>query len=233
MYASLCNHSWVASIIDGIREQVSNATLRRGDRLPSEGELADQFGGSRFAVREAVKFLINWQVLELRAGEGIFVRSRMDRVDSFRTRNRIAIRDHLEAQYLLEAETARLAARRRTLEDIRRLWRTLALRGEYSISDELDDFVDRDQALHGAVAVASHNVVLQSMYRSFSSSFHSQYLAIFADNELYEPGLEAHARVVQAIIYGDEDAAVAAVRAMFDPMLEKLSWLSERDGSVL
>lgn len=233
MYASLCKHSWVASIIDGIREQVSNATLRRGDRLPSEGELASQFGGSRFAVREAVKFLINWQVLELRAGEGVFVRTRMDRVDSFRIRNRIAIRDHLEAQYLLEAETARLAARRRTLEDIRRLWHTLALRGEYSLSDELDDFVDRDQALHGAVAVASHNVVLQSMYRSFSSSFHSQYLAIFADNELYEPGLEAHARVVQAIIFGDEEAAVEAVRAMFDPMLAKLSWLSERDGAGL
>ncbi|NWC92838.1 MULTISPECIES: FadR/GntR family transcriptional regulator [unclassified Pseudomonas] len=167
MYVGLCNHAWVASIIDGIREQ------------------------------------------------------------------RSAIRDHLEAQYLLEVETARLAARRRTLEDIHRLWHALALRGEYCLSDELDDFVDRDQALHGAVAVASHNVVLQSMYRSFSASFHSQYLAIFADKELHEPGLEAHTRVVQAIIFGDEEAAVEAVRAMFDPMLATLSWLSEREGTAL
>ncbi|MCQ6257177.1 FadR/GntR family transcriptional regulator [Pseudomonas sp. Q11] len=223
----------VASIIDGIREQVSNATWRKGDRLPNESELTNQFGGSRYAVREAVKFLINWQVLEWRAGEGVVVRSRLDRVDSFRIRNRIAIRDHLEAQYLLEAETARLAARRRTQEDIRRLWRALAQRGEYSISDELDDFVDRDQAVHGAVAVATHNVALQAIHRSFSASFHSQYLAIFADNELNEPSLEAHVREVQAIIYGDEAAAVEAVRAMFDPLLEKLSWLSERDGRVL
>jgi len=142
---------------------------------------------------------------------------------------RIAIRDHLEAQYLLEVETARLAARRRTLEDIHRLWRTLAVRGEYTEGDALDDFIDRDQALHSAVAMASHNLVLQTIYRSFSASFHSHYLAIFADHELYEPGLEAHAQVVQAIIYGDEEAAVRAVRAMFDPMMEKLGWLSQRD----
>lgn len=231
MFARPGNRSWVASIIDGIREQVSSATWRCGDRLPGEGELASQFGGSRFAVREALKCLINWQMLELRAGEGVFVCSGVDRVDSFRINNRIAIRDHLEAQCLLETETAQLAARRRTLEDIRRLWRTLALRGEYSASDELDDFVDRDQALHNAVALASHNQVLQSMYRSFSASFHRQYLAIFADNELFEPGLEAHARVVQAIIYGDEQAAIQAVQAMFDPLLERLGWLSQRDGS--
>lgn len=143
--------------------------------------------------------------------------------------SRIAIRDHLEAQYLLEVETARLAARRRTLEDIQQLWRTLAARGEYTAGEALNGFIDRDQAVHGAVAVASHNLVLQTIYRSFSASFHTQYLAIFADHELYEPGLEAHAKVVQAIIYGDEEAAVCAVHEMFDPMLEKLAWLSQRD----
>jgi len=227
------HYSWVASIIDAIREQISQCTLRRGDRLPPEGELANQFGGGRYAVREAVKFLINWQLLEVRPGEGVFIRSDLDLVESCRERNRIGIRDHLEAQCLLEIQTAQLAARRRTLDDVRRLRSCLARRGEYSVNDELDDFVDRDQELHAAIAVASHNVVLQSIYRSFSSSFHSQYLAIFADNELYEPGLDAHTKVVEAVIYGDEEVAAQAVQAMFKPMLDKLSFLFERDKEIL
>lgn len=225
--------SWVASIIDAVREQISNSTLRQGDRLPPEGELASQFGSGRYAVREAVNFLINWQLLEVRPGDGIFIRSDLDLVERCRERNRIGIRDHLEAQCLLEIQTVQLAARRRTLDDVRRLRACLAKRGEYNINDELDDFVDRDQALHAAIAVASHNVVLQSMYRSFSSSFHSQYLAIFADNELHEPGLDAHANVIEAVIYGDEEVAAQAVQAMFKPMLDKLSLLFERDKEAI
>jgi DNA-binding FadR family transcriptional regulator len=159
--------------------------------------------------------------------------SDLDLVERCRERNRIAIRDHLEAQCLLEIQTVQLAARRRTLDDVRRLRTCLAKRGEYSINDELDDFVDRDQALHAAIAEASHNVALQSMYRSFSYSFHSQYLAIFADNELHEPGLDAHASVVEAVIYGDEARAAQAVQAMFKPMLDKLSLLFERDKEAI
>ncbi|NBB09886.1 FadR/GntR family transcriptional regulator [Pseudomonas sp. SLFW] len=140
---------------------------------------------------------------------------------------RSTLRDYLEVHFLLEVQTARLAARRRTMSDIRDLWFALARRGEYSESDDLACFSDRDQAVHEAVAAASHNDVLWSVYRSLNAAFHRPYLSIYAAHALFEPSLAAHAKIIEAIIYGDEEAAVGAVRAMFTPLLERVALLPE------
>lgn len=140
---------------------------------------------------------------------------------------RSTLRDYLEVHFILEVQTARLAARRRTISDIRDLWFALAKRGEYSEEDDLGGFADRDQAVHEAVAMASHNEVLWSVYKSLNAAFHRPYLSIFAAHTLFEPSLSAHVKIVEAISYGDEEAAVGAVRAMFMPMLERVSLLPE------
>jgi len=140
---------------------------------------------------------------------------------------RSTLRDYLEVHFILEVQTARLAARRRTMSDIRDLWFALARRGEYSEDEDLACFTDRDQAVHEAVAVASHNDVLWSVYRSMTAAFHLPYRSIYAAHSLSEPSLAAHAKIIEAIIYGDEEAAVSAVRAMFTPLLERVTLLPE------
>lgn len=219
--------SWIAQTIDAIRVQISSRALLIGDRLPSEAELVQQVGGGRYTVRDAVRFLVNWQLLEIRPGGGVFVSRDQDRTDAFRMRNRAGIRDHLEMQCVLEVEAARFAARRRSLNDVRRLRQCLAMRGEYGPDDELESFLERDRELHMAIALASHNSALVTMYRSFSVSIRCHSQAIFADGQLCEPGLAAHAATVEAIIYGDEDAAAAAARHMLEPLIDQISQLLE------
>lgn len=216
---------WIASTIDAIRSRIADQTLRAGDRLPVEADLVKQIGGSRHTVRQALQTLLNWQFLEFRPGEGMYVTQATRSVEDWRQHNRAGIRDHLEMHYVLEVEAARLAARRRNIEDIRRLRERLALRGEYCAADDLEDFIARDRELHMAIAMASHNLALQSMYRSFSVSIRSHVLAIFADGQLLDPDLNAHAAVVESIIYGDESAAVEAVKAMLLPTIEQLNQL--------
>ena len=226
--------SWIAHTIDAIRAQISSRALRVGDRLPSEAELVRQFGGGRYTVRDAVRFLVNWQLLEIRPGGGVFVFRDQDQSAVFRMRNRAGIRDHLEMQRVLEVEAARLAARRRSLADIRRLRDCLARRGEYGPDDELEGFLERDRELHMAIALASHNRALVTMYRSFSVATRCHSQAIFADGQLREPDLGAHVAIVEAIIYGDENAAANAARQMLDPLLDQLNELlatSDRDAS--
>lgn len=223
--------SWVAQTIDAIRAQISSRALQVGDRLPSEVELVRQFGGGRYTVRDAVRFLVNWQLLEIRPGGGIFVFRDEDRSEAFRMRNRAGIRDHLEMQRVMEVEAARLAARRRSLADIRRLRYCLAQRGEYGPHDELESFLERDRELHMAIALASHNSALVAMYRSFSVSTRCHSQAIFADGLLAEPDLSAHAAIVEAIIYGDENAAATAAKKMLDPLIEQLSQLLDASDS--
>ncbi|WP_447649168.1 FCD domain-containing protein [Pseudomonas abietaniphila] len=131
-----------------------------------------------------------------------------------------SLRDYLEVHFILEVQTARLAARRRTASDIRDLWFALAKRGEYRLGEDLANFAGRDDAVHEAVAAAAHNDLLWSAYRSLTSACHGPYTSIFASN-VRESNLDAHARVVEAIIYGDEEGAVEAVKAMFTPLLDR------------
>jgi DNA-binding FadR family transcriptional regulator len=59
---------------DAIKEFIVGNSLRGGDPLPSEGELAEELGVSRNSVREAVKSLETLGILEIRAGTGLFVK---------------------------------------------------------------------------------------------------------------------------------------------------------------
>jgi DNA-binding FadR family transcriptional regulator len=230
---SVCSSSGVALVIDKIRDQVSMLPMEWGKAIPSEEVLADRFNVNSHLVRQALEFLVDWDILEAGPSNELYAKSYVTDVDDFRAKNRVALRDYLEVHFILETQTARLAARRRTMEDIRGLWFALARRGEYNVSEDLTSFVDRDQAVHEAVAAASHNDVLWSVYRSLNQAFHRPYLSIFADSELFEPGLDAHSNVVEAIIYGDEDAAVRAVQAMFLPLLERISSLSDTSHAHL
>src|ERR1700722_20051939 len=60
-------------IVQQIEESIMQGTLKPGDQLPAERELAQQFGVSRTAVREAVKTLREKGLLEAYSGRGTFI----------------------------------------------------------------------------------------------------------------------------------------------------------------
>ena len=57
MYKVIRTSRLYEQIVQQIEDQVLKGTLKAGDQLPSERELALKFGVSRTAVREAVKAL--------------------------------------------------------------------------------------------------------------------------------------------------------------------------------
>ena len=65
------------SISDVIIEQITDALIRGdlkpGDKIPTELEFSENMGVSRNAVREAIKVLVAFGVLEVRRAEGTFV----------------------------------------------------------------------------------------------------------------------------------------------------------------
>src|ERR1700680_2849206 len=60
-------------IVQQIEDSVLNGTLKPGDQLPAERELAQRLGVSRTAVREAVKALREKGLVEAYSGRGTFV----------------------------------------------------------------------------------------------------------------------------------------------------------------
>jgi GntR family transcriptional regulator, transcriptional repressor for pyruvate dehydrogenase complex len=63
-----------AQVFQQLKTQIIQGAWRKGDKLPSEGEMSESFGVSRVSIREALQRLATLGLLETRHGEGTFVR---------------------------------------------------------------------------------------------------------------------------------------------------------------
>ena len=114
-------------VAEALMERILDRTLRRGDRLPSETELARQFGVNRSTVREAVRELQGNGLLGRRRGSKLLVVTRPEAdhvaegVGRALVLHDVTYRDVWEALTILEPPIAEAAARRRTEADLARI----------------------------------------------------------------------------------------------------------------
>lgn len=214
--------SLVDTTIDLIRAQIEDGRWKVGARIPKESELAEALQVGRNTVREAVRVLSHARVLEVRQGDGTYVRLSVDPAEVMRRVTHADLRDHFELRAMLETEAARLAALRRTDDDIVRMTDLLEKRGDRAPEADLDGFVERDTAFHVAVAQSTQNMALAELYRFFAGSVRQNTTAALADFALPEPGLAAHQRVLDAIRRQDAGGAAEAAHAIVAPILDAL-----------
>jgi DNA-binding FadR family transcriptional regulator len=221
--------SLVDSTIDAIRTQVEGGAWNVGEKIPAEQELADMLRVGRNTVREAIRVLSHAHVLEVRQGDGTYVRSNVDAAEVMRRVGRSSLREHFELRAMLEAEAARLAAHHRSEADVALLRGLLRRRGEKRDHELREAFVDADIEFHGAIARISGNAALAELYRYFSSAVRFYMLSALEERDLPMPGMDPHETVVDAIDRRDAQAAAAAARALSAPLIEALE---TSDGSV-
>ncbi|MBU2867811.1 FadR/GntR family transcriptional regulator [Pacificibacter marinus] len=146
-------------IAKDIIEQISSGTLIVGERLPSERDLCTKYGVSRAVVREALTQLKADGLIAARAGSGAFVTKR-DSTNAFRFQhfsvsNRASLEEAMELLIPIEVAAARIAAKHRTDEDLKKIKRAL-IGMEYAIaSDQLG--VEEDYLFHQAIIDSTHN----------------------------------------------------------------------------
>ena len=201
-------------IVDQIQQQILSGALKPGDQIPAERDLADRFGVSRTAVREAIKSLTEKGLIEVFVGRGTFVTSLSpDRVVESIT---LLLRNEphnvaslQEARELLEVPTARLAAERRSEENVARLRAiTAEMEEEGAISPRL---VDGDTEFHVEIARASGNPVLVLLSQTIVALLRTERL-YRDDSEALLPGaLDQHREILDAIADGDGERAASAM----------------------
>jgi DNA-binding FadR family transcriptional regulator len=145
-------------IADQLLEQILTGQLAVGDRLPSEAELCQQFGVGRSTIREALRVLSSRNLLTTNRGVGGGSQvAQIDHEDVSRmlgdaiillTRSEgCTIPEVVEARELLEVPAARLAAQRRTPEQLEELRATIPSRVSASNVTECHDLGRRFHAL--------------------------------------------------------------------------------------
>lgn len=195
-----------------ILEKIVSNTLRRGEKLPSEHQIATAFGVSRPVVREALRKLQEDGLVEARRGVGSFVRRRPpEKLIQFAKSGSVAsLMRAMEARMVVEAATARLAALRANQDDLVAIEKTL-LELETSMMARTPS-VDADYQFHRAIAKASGNDVFTDMLDSTRETIKQ---AIDVAQKLTREGSQAridtvmreHREILEAIKAGDSEAA--------------------------
>lgn len=213
--------SLVDGVIASIKEALERGRWAVGERLPVEAELAEEFRVSRNTVREAVRVLAHTGMLETRQGAGTFVRAVYDVGDTLREVERTQLRDQLEVRQTLEADAARLAATRRSADDLRAMHAALTARE--AAGDDLDARIQHDERFHLAVVEAAHNRALTTLYLYFAHAVIHTIEQTERNRHLPEPSHADHEALLCVIEAGDADAAEHTARAMLAPSLNALS----------
>ncbi|MFD2171132.1 FadR/GntR family transcriptional regulator [Tumebacillus lipolyticus] len=211
--------SLVKQVVEQLESFIETGKWQIGARIPAEPELVNQLGVSRNTIREAVQALIHTGMLEARQGDGTYVR-RANQFEAamLRRLERSTVAETLEARHCLEREIARLAAMRRTEEDLRAIRSCLAERDRED--QHTDSFVEADFEFHIMIATATHNSVLIDLYKHMSESLRMSISSTVGDAEWAENHRAAHHALVDAIAAQDaiaaEEAASKLVQASQD-----------------
>ena len=145
--APLIKRSLVDQALDQLRQRITQGKWAIGERLPTEPELSAELGISRNTVREAMRVLAFSGLIEIRQGDGSYLRSMTDPLGVMNAMSHCTLFQAQETRQILEVEAIGLAALRRTPEDLRRLREALDASGEHYQGD-LEHYIRCDLVFH-------------------------------------------------------------------------------------
>jgi GntR family transcriptional repressor for pyruvate dehydrogenase complex len=211
-------------IVQQIEESVLKGTLKPGDQLPAERELAQQLGVSRTAVREAVKTLREKGLVEAYSGRGTFITDGTSQAarQSFDLMVKIGQQEgspHLaELRLILEPGIAALAAVRVEEEDLE------AMRDAVAVMDRAqrdpEAYIEADLDFHLALAEAAANPLILSLIDSIVGLLREQRIRIFNVEGGPQRGQIHHKRILDAMERRDPEMARNAMRAHLEQVRE-------------
>src|SRR5260370_38477701 len=170
-------------IVQQVEASILKGQLKPGDQLPAERDLAQRFGVSRTAVREAVKTLREKGFVEAYSGRGTFVTNGTSQairqsIDLMIRVNQQEGSTHLaELRLVLEPEIARLAAPRIEEQLLSTMREAVAIM-DRNLRDT-DAYVEADLDFHLALAEAAGNPLILSLLDSIVGLFREQRTPIF------------------------------------------------------
>jgi GntR family transcriptional repressor for pyruvate dehydrogenase complex len=224
VYKAIRSSRLYEQIVEQVEQAILKGELKPGNQLPAERELAEQFGVSRTAVREAVKALREKGLVEAFSGRGTFVTNGTSQAmrQSLDLITRIGGPDGsaqlAEVRAILEPEIAALAAGRIEEQLLSALREAVAVM-DRSLEDP-DAYIEADLDFHLALAEGAANPVILSLIDSIVGLLREQRLRIFKVDGGPQRGQYHHKRILEAIEQRDAEGARSAMRAHLQQVRE-------------
>jgi GntR family transcriptional repressor for pyruvate dehydrogenase complex len=190
------------AVVDQLQNLIVSEKLQPGDKLLPERELAQRFGVSRTAVRDAIRVLSERGLVDVRPGAGTFVvREISDTVvESMGLLFQIEKSSHEalhEVREILEVEMAGIAAERATESDMEMIEK--AFEEMQSNVNDPARFIEADLAFHLAIAEATHNKMFLILLNPIIDLLQNSRRMIVAVPEGPARAMECHRQVLDGI----------------------------------
>jgi GntR family transcriptional repressor for pyruvate dehydrogenase complex len=206
-------------IISKIRDLINKKNLEPGDKLPSERQLSEKFGVSRSNVREAIQKLEFYGLLKSIPQSGTFVANigaiaMNGMIEDILRLEEPDFKSLVETRILLELKTARLAALRRSEEDLIEMRNNLDAYNEKVLKGE--DAVQEDLLFHLAIAKAAGNSSLNTFMLIITPGIITNFEKYHVcDKNQPVIGIKEHEAVFEAIKNKDPEAAKQKMKDHF------------------
>ncbi|MCS7051093.1 MAG: FadR family transcriptional regulator [Thermomicrobium sp.] len=208
-------------VVEELLKQIVSGALPPGTTLPSEPELARQFGVSRIVIREAIRILVEKGLVAVRHGSGMWVQppeqwNHLDPMVLFErlrsNRDPSWLEEILELRKILELSGVELAALRRTPEHLARLREVLERMRAAVAANDAATFASLDVAFHETIMEAAGNRLLREARRPLSDVLFSGWLMTSRTPERLNRSLRGHEELYEAIAAGDPVVARETMR---------------------
>lgn len=205
--------SAVDGVIEKIKELLIEQKLTPGDMIPNEISLAESLKVGRGTVREALKILSAYGVVEIKQGHGTFVSSASNKrlFDPQLFQILVQDRDYrslTQVRELLEEGIVKLVIESATDEELSVL--------DHTMTHFLSELEKKDisSSLAGSLDIRYHRFLARFSHNSIVENIYTFVIELFTKtiNPIHEGVDEVHQALHEAIMARDTDAAVQAVR---------------------
>ena len=206
-------------IISKIRDLINLKNLEPGDKLPSERSLSEKFGVTRSNVRDAIQKLEHYGLLKSMPQSGTFVANigviaMNGMIEDILRLEEPDFKSLVETRILLELKTARLAALRRTKEDLVQMREALdaytakVLNGENAVQEDL--------LFHLAIAKACGNSTMNTFMLIITPEIITNFEKYHVcDKNQPVIGIKEHEAIYEAIKKQDTEEAKQKMKDHF------------------
>lgn len=210
-------------VVDELLSAIRIGSFEPGQRLPSERQLAEDFGVSRTSAREGLRILELMETIEIRQGRGAVVLATTREPSGVPLRSWLdshqdEVVELLEVREALESAAATLAASREADE----------IHPVLEPSGELDAIVNADVEFHKRVADRSGNDVLAGLVDELNGVLKTSRYAMFATPGRRERSHQDHLSIARAINERDPVGATAAMRRHIATTLKEIESQARR-----
>lgn len=220
-------------VISQVREMIRQGSLKPGDRLPPERELAKRLGISRASLRHGLQSLAAIGVLTSRHGSGTYIAEGPPALDSEPLQmlahlHRFTPDEMFEARKLLEVGVAGLAAENAQPEDLANMAEEIS--EMYATLDDPQEYLVHDIHFHRAIGAASRNPILAALVSMVSTAMYERRRATVERATDLKESVEFHRRIYRFIRAGKAEEARAAMSEHLE--LAQQAFASETSGSA-